>query len=170
MTRRKKNNQLIYFRADGSATDFDTLAKESGAALEVVNFIHEDNKRQALQERYNHENADMRFETLTSRAEEHGTGEPWAYIPSEAPSPEDAFFTAMSSAPTKRDMVLEETGALPTGQAEFIYMLFGADFMRDIARELGCTEQAVHSRFLKVSKTLRKKIAMAHPEAILPGV
>ena len=160
----------IYYRADGSATDFDTLARECGASQEVIDLVHADNHRQGLAMRYERENTDMRFETLAMRAEEHGIGEPWAYVPSGEPSPEDAFFMALTTVPTTRDMVLEVAGSLPPGQAEFVYMIFAADFMRDIARELGSTEQAVHSRFLKVSRTLRKRIGKAHPKAIPAGV
>lgn len=169
MTRNDRTKD-IYFRADGTATDFFTLARESGASPEVIAFAIEDDRKVHLQERYDRENTDMRFETLTRRAEEHGTGEPWAYIPSGDPSPEDVFFATVCPTPTTRDMVLEVAGSLPPGQAEFVYMIFAADFMRDIARELGSTEQAVHSRFLKVSRTLRKRIGKAHPESIHAGV
>lgn len=167
----KRNvNTDIYYRADGSATDFDTLARECGASPEVIKFIHDDNHRQGLAMRYERENTDMRFETLAMRAEEHGIGEPWAYVPSEEPSPEDAFFMALTPVPTKRDMVLEVTGSLPSGQAEFVYMLFSADFMHEIALEIGRTDQAVHNRFEKVSKTLGKLIDKAHPEAMPTGI
>lgn len=169
MTRRDKNTHLKYYRADGSITDFDTLAKECGASIEVVEFIHEDNRRQALQERYDKENADMRFEMLTRRAEEHGTGEAWAYVPSGEPSPEDAILTAMSPVPSNRDLVLEATPTLTAGQQEFVHLLMSCDYMRDIAVALGTSEQAVHSRFLKVTRTLRKRIAQIHPESMSPG-
>lgn len=163
-------NTDIYYRADGSATDFDTLARESGASPEVVEFIHADNHRQGLAMRYERENTDMRFEALAMRAEEHGIGEPWAYIPSGEPSPEDAFFMALAPVPTKRDLVLSVTGALPSGQAEFVYMLFSADYMHEIALEIDRTDQAVHNRFAKVSKTLGKLIGKTRPEAIPAGV
>lgn len=163
-------NTDIYFRADGSATDFDTLARECGASPEVIEFIHADNHRQNLAMRYDRDHMDWRIEHAAMNPTRDQDEDPWNIVSIISPSAEEIYFASLEPDTSPRALALEVTGSLPSGQAEFVYMLFSADFMHEIALEIGRTDQAVHNRFEKVSKTLGKLIGKAHPEAMHTGV
>lgn len=166
----RNSNKDIYFREDGSATDWQTLAAECRASMKVISFLSADDRRIALQERYDREHMDWRVEHAAMNPTRDQDEDPWNFVSIIAPSAEELFFASLEPDTSPRALALEVARTFPEDRANFVYDLFAADFMREIARKRHTTPMATTKRMQKAGKALRHLIQAAHPEVLTAEV
>lgn len=162
----RNSNKDTYFRKNGSATDWQTLAAECRASRKVISFLSADDRRIALQERYDREHMDWRVEHAAMNPMRNQDEDPWNIVSIIAPSAEDIYFASLEPDTSPRAQALEAARHFPKKRAAFVYDLFAADFMCEVARKRHTTPMATTRRMQKAGKAMRRLIRATHPEAL----
>ena len=120
--------------------------------------------------RYDRERMDWRMEHAAMKGKGDSDNDAWSLVSIVSPSAEEIYFASLEPDTSPRALALEAARSFPENRAAFVYDLFAADCMCDVAKERGTTPMATTKCMQKAGKALRRLIKAAHPEAIPAGV
>ena len=139
-------------------------AGQDGVTEEHIIMLNESEHAADLGDRYEKENRDYETENQKSRHESNpndSIGDPIENLQSNAPDPSHILFEEKADEPNPLvEQLLTLMERLTPEQINLIYSIYGeCRYLADIAREEGCSTQAIYNRKSKIITRLRKLFA-----------